>query len=92
MSEYEAKFNLIKKVIFNCSALEIDVIALTTDNRFAGLQNGQLMDYVVSPYCNAAYTWSSSQGSIMVRGQLDNIPDDYQFVDDVIGGQLELAI
>ncbi|WP_308637697.1 hypothetical protein [Paenibacillus silvisoli] len=91
MSQYEKKHALIQKAIQNCQA-DIELVAITEDNRFAGIHGGRLKSFVVSPYCNAAYTWCSSTGSIMDRGGLDGISEPYRFVDDVIGGQLELKI
>ncbi|MBO7747374.1 hypothetical protein I8J29_24620 [Paenibacillus sp. MWE-103] len=90
MTQYEQKHALIKKAIQNCHA-GIELVALTEDNRFAGMLDGQLKSFVVSPFCNAAYTWCSSAGSILDRGSLGGISEPYHFVDDVIGGQLELV-
>ncbi|SFJ43903.1 hypothetical protein SAMN02799624_04524 [Paenibacillus sp. UNC496MF] len=89
MTQYEQKHTLIQKAIQNCQA-GIELVALTEDNRFAGMHDGRLKSFVVSPFCNKAYTWSSSAGSILDRGSLENISEPFQFVDDVIGGQLEL--
>jgi len=91
LSEYEKQFVIIQRAIQNCP-VNIEVVALTTDNRFAGILNGVLRAFVVSKYCNAAYTWHSSGGSIMDRGALKSLPDDYKYVDDVVGGQMELAL
>lgn len=89
MTLYEQKHALIQKVIQNCQA-GIELIALSDDNRFAGIDSGMLKSFVVSPFCNAAYTWNSSLGSIMDRGRLESVVEPYHFVDDVIGGQLEM--
>ncbi|MGO4540354.1 hypothetical protein [Paenibacillus sp. 2TAB19] len=91
MLDYEKKFALIQKVIQNCG-VDIEVIGVTDDNRFAGMHSGSLKAFVVSAYCNASYTWNSSVGSIQERGHLERMPNEYQFVDDVIGGQMELLI
>jgi len=62
------KHALIEKVVRNFP-VEIDVIVLIEDNRFAGFYVGELIPFVVSQYCNAVYSWSSSVGSIMDRGR-----------------------
>jgi hypothetical protein len=90
MAEYEKQFETIQRAIRNCP-VNIEVVALTTDNRFAGIQNGALRAFVITQHCNAAYTWHSSGGSIMDRGPLQSLPEDYKYVDDVVGGQMELA-
>ncbi|PWW06295.1 hypothetical protein DFQ01_103197 [Paenibacillus cellulosilyticus] len=91
MPEYEKQFVMIQRAIQNCR-VSIEVVAITTDNRFAAILNGVLRAFVVSQYCNASYTWHSSGGSIMDRGPLQSLPDEYKYVDDVVGGQMELAL
>ncbi|SEM80906.1 hypothetical protein [Paenibacillus sp. OV219] len=91
MSLNEQKHALIQRVIQNCEA-GIELVALTEDNRFAGMHDGILKSFVVSPFCDAAYTWSSSIGSIMDRGRMVEITEPYHFVDDVIGRQLEMEL
>jgi len=91
MSGYEAKHELIQRVLKDCS-LKIDVVGLSEDNRFVGMFNGQLHEFVVSPYCNQKYDWHSASGSVVNRGPIERVPEDYRFVDEVIGGQMELMI
>lgn len=87
--DYEEKYKLIQRVITNCAA-EIDVIALGEDNRFVGKESGKLKVFVLSRYCNKKYTWSSSAGSILDKETVPRVPEGYHFVEDVIGGQLEM--
>ncbi|UVI28185.1 hypothetical protein [Paenibacillus spongiae] len=89
MTQFEKNHAFIQKVIKNCS-VEIEIVALTEDKRFAGMHGGVLKAFVVSQYCNAAYTWCSSAGSIMDRGVISNLSEAYRFVEEVIGGQLEM--
>jgi hypothetical protein len=91
LPEYEKQFVIIQRAVQNCR-VNVEVVALTSDNRFAGILNGVLRAFVVSQFCNAAYTWHSSGGSIMDRGALQSLPDEYRYVDDVVGGQMELAL
>jgi hypothetical protein len=91
LTDYEKQFVTIQRAIQNCP-INIEVVALTMDNRFAGIMNGVLRAFVVSQYCNAAYTWHSSGGSIMDHGPLQSLPDEFKYVDDVVGGQMELAL
>ncbi|PWW01181.1 hypothetical protein DFQ01_11071 [Paenibacillus cellulosilyticus] len=86
--DYEAKLEMIQRAIENCS-LNIEVLALTEDNRFVGIQGEGMRAYVVTPKCVQGYTWHSSAGSIMERELLQQLPDDYRLVEEVIGGQLE---